>query len=425
MDISNAIESSQMFFSTQQLAAVDAFGKGRNLFLTGSAGCGKTATLKEICARAKKTGIKMGITSTTGSSAILIGGRTIHSFLGIGLGQKSAEELALWAKQKSKHIVKMLRALHALVIEEVSMMDAVLFQKVSRYLSIIRECDAPFGGLQIVLIGDFCQLPPVSKSASFCFNSMAWEELAMDVVLLTTQFRQKDDTEMQAVLDEVRWGTCSDETLAKIQSFQVTESNGVQPTQLFSNNVDVDNINETAFAKHVDATKEAVKVYKATYGSNELGSRSFMTSSKVPEEVKLCVGAQVVVTWNVNQAAGIVNGTRGTVSSMLDTGTGIVVKLKNGIEYPIEMITIKGSASMVSITYLPIRLAYAITIHRAQGMTLDSVIVDLSKVFESGQAYTAISRVRDRNSITVTGVDKSSFKLHPQVLAFYKNLKEA
>jgi ATP-dependent DNA helicase PIF1 len=317
----------------------------------------------------------------------------------------------------------MLRALHALVIEEVSMMDAVLFQKVSRYLSIIRECDAPFGGLQIVLIGDFCQLPPVSKSASFCFNSMAWEELAMDVVLLTTQFRQKDDTEMQAVLDEVRWGTCSDETLAKIQSFKVTESNGVQPTQLFSNNVDVDNINETAFAKHVDATKETVKVYKATYGSNELGSRSFMTSSKVPEEVKLCVGAQVVVTWNVNQAAGIVNGTRGTVSSMLDTG--IVIKLKNGIEYPIEMITIKGSASMVSITYLPIRLAYAITIHRAQGMTLDSVIVDLSKVFESGQAYTAISRVRDRNSITVTGVDKSSFKLHPQVLAFYKNLKEA
>jgi ATP-dependent exoDNAse (exonuclease V) alpha subunit len=184
----------------------------------------------------------------------------------------------------------------------------------------------------------------------------------------------------------------------------------------------VDQINEDAFAKHVEATNEPVKFYHATYGGNDIGSRAFLASSKVPASVKLCIGAQVVVTWNVNQATGIVNGTRATVSSMGDTG--VVIKLKNGAEYPIEMITIKGSCSTVSISYLPIRLAYAITIHRAQGMTLDSVIVDLSKVFESGQAYTAISRVRDRNSITVTGVKKASFKLHPQVLAFYESLKD-
>lgn len=398
-----------------QRDAYDAFFRRENVFITGSAGTGKSYVLMQIMRAAVKK-LKVGLTGTTGSASHLIGGRTFHSFLGIGLGRGTAQQLATNTMAKNKACVKKLKQLDVLIIEEVSMLDHELFEKTSDYLSIIRNNPKPFGGLQVVVLGDFCQLPPVSRtSGNYCFKSSVWRSLDFTMIKLTELIRQHDDPAFQEILEKVRWGDCDEATLRILKSWiREPLNDSVKPTRLYPTNVNVDRINEEEFEKLTAETELSRETYMTTYGSS--AARAWAASSKVPEHVKLCVGAQVVVTWNINQALGIVNGSRGVIIAVYPHG--VLIRDVKGREILIEFVTITDAN--LSVTYMPLKLAYALTIHRCQGMTLDCVLIDLgSSIFEYGQAYTALSRVKNSDSVYLIDVEAASFKCHPDVKAFY------
>lgn len=406
-----------MPLNTEQHQAFDLIKEGHSVLLTGSAGTGKSFTLSEIIAWANKNKKNIGVTATTGSAAILIKGRTIHSYLGIGLGTKTATQMAAHVIQNSKYVLNRLRKLDILVIDEISMLDAELFSKISEFLSIIRMNPMPFGELQIVLCGDFAQIAPVGKNAEYCFKSNIWSDANIITINLKTIIRQKDDLEFIEILESLRWGKCTKSILEKLQKLQNTVfDSDILPTHLYGRNINVDVINQSHFTKLVEYGA-ATKTYTTKYSKN---AKMWADSCKVQPEIKLCIGSQVVLTWNIDQELGLVNGSRGIVIGFDINGP--IVKFKNhpdGILISYVNITNEDNKAD-QITFMPIKLAWAITHHRAQGMTLDSCIIDLSS-WSSGQAYTALSRVRDLKSVKLIGeINPKFFKIHKDVLEFYK-----
>lgn len=408
-----------MVLNKEQQKAFDLIKEGNSVLLTGSAGTGKSFTLSEIISWAHKNKKNIGVTATTGSAAILIKGRTIHSYLGIGLGTKTAAQLAAYVIQNSKYVLNRLKNLDILIIDEISMLDAELFSKISEFLSIIRMNTAPFGGVQIVLCGDFAQIAPVGKNAEYCFKSDIWSSANIITINLKTIIRQKDDLEFIEILECLRWGKCTKSILERLQKLQNTVfDSDILPTHLYGKNIDVDVINQSHFSKLVK-DGAATKTYNTKYSKN---AKIWADSCKVQPEIQLCIGAQVVLTWNVDQELGLVNGSRGIITGFDINGP--IVKFKNhpdGILISYVNITNEDNKTD-QITFIPIKLAWAITHHRAQGMTLDSCIIDLSS-WSSGQAYTALSRVRDLKSVKLIGeINPKFFKLHKDVLEFYNKI---
>jgi len=398
--------------NTKQQEALDSVISGRNVLLTGPAGTGKSYSLAHIVSWAHSHGKNIGVTASTGLAAFLIGGRTIHSFLGIGLAKVPAEIIAQKIQFKNKMIYNKLRLLDILVVDEVSMLDADLLDYISKYLSLVKKNPAPFGGIQVVLCGDFCQLPPVA--GEFCFVSAIWDASSFVKVILEDLVRQDGDLELQAILSELRWGNCSTATLARLKELKHTVfPSGVVPTKLFPTNKFVDVTNSAEYAK-LKATGAKVGIFKTTFG----GAGSTVWGKHVPEFIELCVGAQVLVTMNL-QGTDIVNGTRGVIVDI--SSSAVIIQLVNGTEAEIPYVGLIGEDSKKdTVNYMPLKLAYAISIHKSQGMTLDAVEIDIgSSVFECGQAYVAISRARSIASIRVVNVKASSFKVHPLVKDFY------
>ena len=387
--------------------------EGHSILLTGAAGCGKSFTLSNIIKWAHDNDIKLGVTSTTGSSALLISGRTLHSFLGIGLGSKQASVLASALKKKPK-IAKKLKKLDLLIIDEISMANSELFEKISEFLSLVRKNPLPFGGIQLILCGDFCQLPPIE--GVFCFKSLLWKKMNIEKVVLTKQVRQQNSPEFQEILENLRWGNCTPEILKILKS---TKNNkfpeGIIPTKIYSKNIDVDAINKKHYEELVSTGAET-RTYNSKYSAEN--AKSWGSSSKIPEEIEMCVGAQVFCSANLPETR-IVNGSRGVVTQLCDNG--VKVKFVTGEEIIIEHFTRTcEDDESISISHIPLKLAYAVTVHKSQGCTLDAAEVDLGpSIFEYGMAYTVISRVRDLNSIRIVNVLASSFRTHPDVLKFY------
>lgn len=401
--------------NTEQESAFERAKDGNNLLITGSGGVGKSFVLKHIIKWARDQKIDIAVTASTGSAAYLIRGRTIHSFLGIGLAKKKAKELAEDVLDKKRFIVSKLRNLELLVIDEISMIDAELFEKISEFLSIIRQCSKPFGGIQLIACGDFAQLPPTR--GKYCFTSSEWERACIETIQLTQMMRQSDDYKFQKMLSELRWGLCSKESQVILKGLQKTkfDDNGIQPTILYSMNVDVDCINSAKYKELME--KGAKNMIYITQGSTS--GLLWGNSIKIPEKVDLCVGAQVVLTWNVSQDDGLINGSRGIIMEISKAGP--IVRFANGKEILIEIIKIENDEDKNCwCSFMPLRLAYALTIHKSQGMTLDLVVIDLgNSIFENGQAYTAISRARSLSCIKLLDFKASSFRTHKDVLKFY------
>lgn len=402
----------------KQQLAFDAMIKGENILLTGSAGTGKSFVMTQVIKWARENDKKIGITASTGLSAYLIRGRTIHSYLGIGLGKKSPELMAQFAMKKNKPLVKRLVALDILLIDEISMIDAELLEKISAYLSIIRNDPTPFGGVQLLLSGDYAQLPPISRK--YCFEAPCFKDAKVRVILLEELVRQEGDMVFKNILEELRWGNCTKHSLKILKALYKTEfSNGVTPTRLYSHNVDVDKINDDEFKRLVEEGAQTCS-YTTTYSSHPY-SNSWADSIKIPQVVHMCAGAQVYVTWNLQATDKpyLANGTRGIVLSV--STKEVTVQLVNGETVSIEPYTLTNEEDdKISATFMPLKLAYAISIHKSQGMTLDAVEIDLGdKIFEYGQAYTALSRARSLSSVRLISVKASSFKTHPKVKDFY------
>lgn len=404
--------------NAKQQYAFERVVKGNNILLTGSAGTGKSFVMTQVIKWAKDNNKKIGITASTGLSAYLIKGRTIHSYLGIGLGKKSPELMAQFVMHKNKPLAKRLMTLDILLVDEISMIDAELLQKISVYLSIVRKNASPFGGVQLLFSGDFAQLPPISRK--YCFDAQAFKDAKIDVIVLDELVRQEGDVEFKSILEELRWGHCSKHTLKVLKSLYKTEfENGVVPTRLYSHNVDVDKINDKEFQKLVDEGAET-HAFTTTYSSHPF-AKTWADSIKVQEKVHLCIGAQVYVTWNLQGAeqSCLFNGTRGVVVAV--STSAVSIQLINGQIVNIEQYTLTSEDDEhISVTFMPLKLAYALSIHKSQGMTLDAVEIDLGdKIFEYGQAYTALSRARTLSSVRLLEVKASSFKTHSKVKEFY------
>jgi ATP-dependent DNA helicase PIF1 len=319
-----------------------------------------------------------------------------------------------------KKVYNYLRKLDILVIDEVSMLEDALCDKISHYLQVIRECPKPFGGMQMVFCGDFAQLKPVK--GNYCFKSQEWQRLDPRVVMLRTQHRQEGDMVFQELLSHLRLGQVSDMDYALLKSCMKTKfPEWIEPTKVYSLNVDVDAINGARFdTVCASADPDTVRTYATVYTNPKM--KNLHT---IPDAVTLCPGLQVMLTWNIPLTT-LVNGTRGRIVSTHDSH--VILALVNGDEVSITMHEItpeehtldKRDAAKDVVRFMPLRLAYAITCHKTQGMTLDCMEVDLGKsIFEYGQAYTALSRARSLKSVKITKLCRSSFKTHPDVLEFY------
>lgn len=394
-----------------QQKAVDAVAHGHNLFLTGPAGTGKTTTLRSIIAALCKRKTNFGLTALTGCAATLLGARTLHSFLGLGVGRKTPEELVT-AVRRRKTMTKQLLKLDVLIIDEVSMLDDELFDTISKYLSLLRSNPAPFGGIQLILSGDFCQLRPVD--GDYCFLAAEWERAKIVRILLTHIYRQAGDIRLQSMLSRVRWGKANDDDLGALQQCAATAfPEGILPTRLYARCRDVDRINQEAF----DGLSTPIHSYPTRFSCD--AARRWATACGILPSVPLRAKAQVVVTWNIDVEGGIVNGTRGTIVDC--TPSHVTIRLVNGTTREIGPYEIKvEDHADATVTTMPLKLAWALTIHKSQGMTLDAVEMDLGKsIFEFGQAYTALSRARTLDSVRIVAVRAKSFQTHPDVARFY------
>ena len=417
--------------SDEQKLAYYYIKNGKSIFMTGLAGTGKSFCIEFVIKKFLETRprSRLGLTSTTGCSAILIGGTTIHSFLGIGLGLGSAQLLARETKIKKSKIYTTLKRLELLIIDEISMMSMELFDKISEYLSIIRDCDEPFGGVQLLLTGDFCQLSPV-KSDMYCFESELWKKIDMKIVQLIKSFRQEDENFVN-ILNELRFGDCSNATYEILKKYKNrTYDNGVVPMKLFSTNKAVDKCNDEEINKLIEQSV-SIKYKINQLNISEAKANDIIKKANIDNNLTLCIGSQVMVTYNVSLVDNVVNGTIGKVTYVARDRVTIFV-YKTGLEFDINYIpynesTISGDriTTKTLFMYIPLKLAYATTIHKIQGQTIDYLEVDLgSSIFSCGQAYTAISRIKKIEDLNITKLSRASFLCDTKVIDFYKSINQ-
>lgn len=495
------------FLSLEQREVLRKVLDGRSIFFTGSAGTGKSVLLREIIKCLKNRHTKpnyfknipgnrtddasaVAVTASTGLAACNIGGITLHSFAGIGLGKEDADKLVKKVKRNRKNMRKW-RTVKVLIVDEVSMIDGELFDKLEYVARKVRRKETPFGGIQLVLTGDFFQLPPVpdkDRGARFAFEAETWSAVVTETYQLCKVFRQKDNT-FSTILNEMRLGRITPETVRTFQerSKPLTGTGEIEATELFPKKADVERANN----KRLKALKGDKVVYEAVdiYKDDFLKERNLLDNMIAPKVLTVKEGAQVMSIKNIDET--LVNGSVGTVVGFMDENTyhrlmgfdeddedsqsysddettifgkkpksfrsledSLMRKLSavdelqsaathKGRNYPVvrfqypdgtfrevllspEKWTIEDYDGKVlaSREQVPLILAWALSIHKAQGQTLQYVKVDLNHAFEKGQAYVALSRATSLDGLQVHGFSESKVMVHPKVINFYNTLKK-
>ncbi|XP_076241392.1 pif1 DNA helicase [Calliopsis andreniformis] len=391
---------------------------GKNIFFTGSAGTGKSFLLKRIIA-ALPPDVTMA-TASTGVAACHIGGITLHQFAGIGLGTANLDRCYQMAVRNSAGLWR--RTKH-LIIDEISMVDGDYFDKIEAVARYVRKNERPFGGIQLILCGDFFQLPPVSgrdRKAKFCFQSNSWEKCVHLNFELQQVHRQKDPIFVK-ILNNIRIGRVTDdiaETL-KATAKQKIENDGILATRLCSHVNEAEDINEI----QLNELKGESKVYTAQ-DSDQSMTATLNQQLTVPDKLVLKIGAQVMLLKNINVSNGLVNGARGVVIKFVENVP--VVQFKSGIQYHVktEKWNIRTNVgAIVHRKQIPLKLAWAFSIHKSQGLTLDCVEMCLAKVFDAGQSYVALSRAQSLQSLRVLDFNSQQVWAHSDVLMFYKKFR--
>ncbi len=411
-----------------QKDALDIMKMGNNVFITGPAGSGKTFVVNEYIRYLKDHDVSIGITASTGIAATHMGGVTIHSWSGMGV-KDDMNEYELEELLEKKYVTKKVQSAHVLIIDEISMLHHYRLDLLDKIMRKIRRKDMsedkPFGGVQIVLCGDFFQLPPVRRAgepeAYFAYRSKAWKEANFVICYLEEQHRQKDDVSI-VVLNEIRSGVLSDTSYEHIQSrFQAEIDINIEPTSLYTHNADVDGIND----QEIDKIEGNYAVYEMTSKGKRALVDTLKKSCLAPQVLRLKKGARVMCVKN-NFDKGYVNGTLGIVVSC-GWGVDPVIKDAKGNQIKIEKaswVIEDGGKILAEINQYPLRLAWAITVHKSQGMSLDAVEVDLSKSFELGMGYVALSRVRNFKGLKILGLNENALRVHPDILSFDISLKK-
>ncbi len=405
-----------------QNEALTILKAGHNVFLTGAAGSGKTYVLNACIKHLKERGANVGITASTGIAATHLNGLTIHSFAGIGIKRAASEE-EIKMMASNKRVAKRLKKLNVLVIDEISMLDADRLDLAERVIRRAKENTKPFGGVQVILCGDFFQLPPVAKVGEsppqFAYKSAAWEALNLKTCYLHEQHRQGDQDFLE-ILNTIRGAAVDDKVRFKLNSRMARGSGNAKITKLYSHNKDVDSEN----LKELNL----IQGKETCFTMEERGVPAILESLKkgclAPERLLIKKGASVMFVKN-NFERGYVNGTLGTVTGF-EGGFPVVTtaKGKKILATPAEWSIEDGGKILAQIIQIPLRLAWAITIHKSQGMTLDAAQVDLSGAFEPGMGYVALSRVRTLADMRLVGLNDTALQVNPEILELDRLLKE-
>jgi hypothetical protein len=408
-----------------QKEAIEILKMGKNVFVTGPAGSGKTHLINQYIAYLKSNNVDIGITASTGIAATHMGGVTIHSWSGMGIKSVITEN-DLEAMEERQYLWKRFESVKVLIIDEVSMLHHFRFDILDTILKRMKRNELPFGGIQVVLCGDFFQLPPVTRlgepPAHFIYKAEAWKRAGFLICYLSEQYRQSGDDAMLSILNEIRAGEVSDESRESLKErFNVKTIEGVEPTKLFTHNVDVDTQNDTELGKLIEGE---VEYYMETVGRDTL-VESLKKSCLAPEVLRLKVGARIMCVKN-NPQEGYANGTLGVIVSC-KPNQNPVIRIAGGKLITIEQASWKIEEEgkvKAELAQYPLRLAWAITVHKSQGMSLDAIEVDLSKSFQPGMGYVALSRVRTIEGLTIIGINEAAFGVHQEVLEYDRTLKE-
>jgi len=418
--------------SEEQKQAVYALEDGENIFISGSAGTGKSYLLQYLKANYSDSGLH--ITASTGIAAVHVGGQTLHSWAAIGLGNLPSEQIIenLFSAKFSR-VRRKLKLAKMLAIDEISMISAPVFDLINELLKAVRQSEKPFGGLQLILFGDFLQLPPVNRdnqlsdNYQFCFQSKAWKELRPKPIMLKTVFRQEDKNFVK-LLNNIRFGQIDDDDILTLKSrINLPEKvSAIKPTILASHNAQVDAINQLELKKITSNSQ----TFSAKFSGDATKIDFLRKNCLASEKLDLKVGAQVMMLKNTHQKEGVINGSLGVIREFSKKTNYPIVEFNNGAlltiapevwaleKFDVEKREIVTEAEMSQV---PLLLAWAITIHKSQGMTLDKVKCDLSKVFADGQIYVALSRVKTLDGLHIDGLDFNRIRANPDIIEFYKN----
>lgn len=407
----------------RQTQALTVLLEGKSVFLTGAPGAGKTYVLNQFIKRATRQGKNVAVTASTGIAATHIGGTTIHSWSGLGIRDRLSQYDREWL-QANDRLRKRYIATDVLVIDEISMLHGARLDMVDEAAKLLRENDQPFGGLQVVLVGDLFQLPPVNRQGElvdFVHTSAAWQELDPAICYLTEQHRQQGDALLD-LLEAMRAGEIDEmhiEALLARKGQKPPEDTLV--TRLYTHNIDVESINQ----RHLIALNGEIKQFNMQTQGTAAKVEQLVKSVLAPEVLELKVGAEVMFVAN-DFAKGFVNGSLGQIIQWADNLP--LVRLANGRTVKVEphaWTLTEDGRKRAEVVQLPLRLAWAITIHKSQGMSLDAAEIDLSKSFTPGMGYVALSRVRSLDGVYLTGINEQALRLHPEIYEFDHQLRQA
>ncbi|MFN7454888.1 MAG: DEAD/DEAH box helicase [Pseudobdellovibrionaceae bacterium] len=406
--------------SPEQQTALEVLQSGENVFLTGGAGSGKSHLIRAFLSEMNlKT---FPILASTGAAAVIVGGRTFHSFFGLGIMEGGPRATFEKARNDQK-LLKRLNQVEGFIIDEISMIPSTALEVAESLCREARESSLPWGGLRVITVGDFAQLPPVTRTQQreWAFTSLAWEKSGFQICQLTHNQRVRDDHFFLDVLADVRQGLVTDRVIEFLESKVRQDDEDDKSPRLFPRRDQSEIFNQ----RELDLLPDAEVRIPSIYLGAERFVEALKKSAPVPGEVVLKPGAYVLFLQNDPQKRWI-NGTRGIVSDIQPDK--IIVRKTSGREVTVEksQFSIQDSEGNVvaSVIQFPLTLAYATTIHKSQGATLDRLWVDLSRLWEPGHAYVALSRLSDGAGLKLLGWSKRSFITDPQVLRFYQQIEK-
>ena len=447
--------------SQDQKYAFEKFKKGENIFITGPGGSGKTELIKNMVNFSEKTGKKIQVCALTGCASVLLNcnARTIHSWSGIRLGRGPNDKI-IANVLRSRNVVKNWKKIKVLIIDEISMMSVKIFNLLDEIGKRIRTSSSPFGGIQVVFSGDFFQLPPVGnpedpETEAFCFESSKWYQsfTKENHIQLTTIFRQNDPLYID-ILSQIRKGKLDEKNIEILRKYvnrpyDATAHDGIVPTKLFPVRSKVEYINSTMFSKLNEdeyqfeytvktdcktliesgkllTLEELSRCDKMTTKEREYEIENLVNNTPCERLLSLKKGSAVLCTVNIDMDNSICNGSQGIITDIYDKKdtTVIVVKFSNGV---IKHITPHHWQSeeypTIAIKQYPLSLAWAMTIHKMQGTTLEMAEMDIGQsIFEYGQTYVALSRIKSLDGLYLTAFHPQKIRANPKVIEFYNQI---